>query len=65
MIDRAPRLVAVIGVALVLICWPVWWFAGMLAGWAGLGDLDLVVRVTAIFAFLTVVEALSGKLTGP
>jgi hypothetical protein len=32
--------VALLGVALALICWPVWWIAGILAGWAGLGDLD-------------------------
>jgi hypothetical protein len=43
------------------MCWPVWWFAGMLAAWAGIGDLDLVVRVVAIFGFLTLVETLSGR----
>jgi hypothetical protein len=62
--DRARRPVVVLGVALVPICWPVWWFAGMLAGWVGIGDLDLVVRVVAIFAFLTLVEMLSQRLTG-
>jgi hypothetical protein len=59
-----PRLpVAVLGVALVLTCWPVWWLAGLLAGWIGLDDLDLVLRIVAIFAFLTFVEALSGRLS--
>ena len=58
-----PRLpLAVLGVALLLTCWPVWWLAGLLVGWTGLGDLDLVIRIVAIFAFLTLVEALSGRL---
>jgi hypothetical protein len=63
-IDPARQPIALLGVALALICWPVWWIAGVLAGWAGLGDLDLIVRVAAIFAFLTLVETLSGRLTG-
>lgn len=64
MIDRA-RLppVAVFGAVLVLTCWPIWWFTGVVTGWTGLGDLDLVVRVVAIFAFLTLVEALSTRLS--
>jgi hypothetical protein len=64
MIDRARRPAAIPGVALVAICWPIWWFAGMLAACAGIGDLDLVVRIVAIFAFLTLVETASGRLTG-
>jgi len=59
-----PRLpVAVLGVALVLTCWPVWWLAGLLAGRIGLDDLDLVLRIVAIFAFLSLVEALAGRLS--
>jgi hypothetical protein len=62
MSDGARSPTAILGAALALTCWPVWWLAGMLAGLTGMGDFDLVVRVVAIFAFLTLIDTLSGNL---
>ena len=63
MTGRAPAWLAAIGVGLALTCVPVWILAGLLAGWAGIDDLDLVVRVVAVFGYLTLAQALSERLT--
>lgn len=64
MTARRPTRLAAIGVGLALTCVLVWWLAGLLAEWAGIGDLDLVVRVVAIFAYLTLAQAASERLVG-
>ncbi len=63
MIGRAPLRLPVVGIALVPCCWLVWWLAGMIAGWAGVADLDIVLRVVAVFGFLTFVEPVTARLT--
>ncbi len=42
--------------AVLLLCWPVWWAAGAAVEAAGLGELDLVLRVCLVFVGLGLVE---------
>lgn len=41
---------------LLAACWPVWELGGWLAEKLGLAALDLLVRVCAVFLFLSLVE---------
>jgi len=56
---------AVATLAMLLLCWPVWWVAGILVQEAGLGELDLVLRVCLVFLALGAVERISARLKQP
>lgn len=53
MTENRSSLVATLG--LLLACWPAWWFAGWLVETAGLGAIDLLVRVCLVFLALGIV----------
>jgi len=43
-------------------CGAVWTLGGMLIGWLGLDDLDLIGRILLIFGFLTACQAAQERL---
>ncbi len=41
---------------LLLACWPVWLFGGIVLAWAGLDELDPLGRVCLVFLFLSLAD---------
>lgn len=50
--------------AVLALCWPAWWAAGLVVEAAGLGEMDLLLRVSLMFVALGLMERVAGVIHG-